>query len=288
VKIAIHLGVHCTDEGALLRGLLKNRAILAQQGIVVPDPERYPVLLREAGAALEKPPESAEPMLDLLVEMDDPARVVLSFESFMAFPRWSLGKGQFYPGGTERTQGFARLFPGCEIEFYLGLRNPATFLPALFQRQKGKSYEEFMLGSDPVLLRWSDLIERIRQTTPEAGITVWCDEDVPMIWPEILGQVSGAAPGTVLEGRDDRLVQMMQPAGLARLQDYLRDNPPLSEGHRRKIVAAFLDKYVLPDVLETEIDLPGWTSETVEAISAAHATDLERIARMPSVVLLSP
>lgn len=288
MRIAIHLGVHCTDEGALLRCLMKNRDTLAGQGIILPEAERYPILLREAANALQTPPEDADTALDLLIEADDPEGIVLSFESLMAFPRWSLGKGQFYPGGTERTQGLVQMFPGCEVTFFLGLRNPATYLPALFTRQKVKDYEDFMAGSDPVLLRWSDLLGRIRATTPEAGITVWCDEDTPMIWPQVLAEVSGHAPETVLEGLHDRLAQIMQPAGHQRLVAYLAENPPLSEAHRRKIVAAFLDKFALPEAMEMEIDLPGWTDETVAATTAAYAADLQQIAAMDGVTFLTP
>lgn len=288
MKIAIHLGVHCTDEGALLRCLLKNREALAAQGIVLPEPERYPILLREAGKAVQDPPTEAEPILDLLVTEDKVERVVFSFESLMAFPRWSLGRGMFYPGGTERTLGLARLFPGCEISFYLALRSPATFLPLLFQRQKGKTYEEFMLGSDPVLLRWSDLLTRIRAETPHASVTVWCDEDTPIIWPEVLAQVSGHDPDTVLDGRIDRLASVMQPAGHQRMLDYLAKNPPLSDAHRRKIIAAFLDKFAAAEALDLEFELPGWTDETVEALNAAYVADLGRIMDMDGVQFLTP
>ncbi len=38
MEIVYHLGAHCTDEDRLLRCLLKNRGILAQQGIIVPGP----------------------------------------------------------------------------------------------------------------------------------------------------------------------------------------------------------------------------------------------------------
>jgi hypothetical protein len=288
VKIAIHLGVHCTDEGALLRCLLKNRTVLGAAGVVLPDPERYPVLLREAANALDHPPDTAEAALDLLTEVDDPARIVLSFESFMAFPRWSLGRGQFYPGGTERTLAMSRLFAGTEIEFHLALRNPATYLPALFLRQKGKSYDEFMAGCDPLLLRWSDLVERLRQTTPEAAITLWCDEDTPLIWPEVLAAVAGHRPEGGFAGVHDRLAQIMPEAGHRRMIDYMDQNPPLSETHRRKIVAAFVDKFALPDALEMEIDLPGWNAQTVEAATAAYDEDLALIAQMPGVRFLTP
>ena len=288
MKIAIHLGVHCTDEGALLRCLLKNREALAAQGIVLPEPERYPILLREAGKAVQDPPTEAEPILDLLVTEDKVERVVFSFESLMAFPRWSLGRGMFYPGGTERTLGLARLFPGCEISFYLALRSPATFLPLLFQRQKGKTYEEFMLGSDPVLLRWSDLLTRIRAETPHATVTVWCDEDTPLLWPEVLRHVAGLEEGVPLEGGDEVLRLLMTEDGMPRLEGYLATHPTGSEAQWRRVASAFLDKFARPDALNLTVDLPGWTEDLIEALTHQYEQDVARIAQLPGVRLLMP
>ena len=53
MRIVYHLGAHCTDDERLLRCLLKNRDLLAKQGIVVPGPTRYRTLLRETAVALK-------------------------------------------------------------------------------------------------------------------------------------------------------------------------------------------------------------------------------------------
>ena len=47
MRIVYHLGAHCTDDDRLVRCLLKNRALLADQGITVPSPTRYRKLLRD-------------------------------------------------------------------------------------------------------------------------------------------------------------------------------------------------------------------------------------------------
>ncbi len=58
MRIVYHLGTHCTDEERLLRCLLKNRGVLATEGIVVPGPARYRTLLRDTAMTLKgQPPQ---------------------------------------------------------------------------------------------------------------------------------------------------------------------------------------------------------------------------------------
>ena len=71
-------------------------------------------------------------------------------------------------------------------------------------------------------------------------------------------------------------------------RSYLRSHPPQTVLQRRKIVSAFLDKFVLPEAVEVEIPLPGWTDDLVGAITAAYGADVAEIAAMDGVEFLLP
>lgn len=291
MRIVYHLGVHCTDDEKLVKCLLKNRGALAQEGIVVPGPARYRTFLRETAAELNGQPATTDTqamVLDAIMDEDSAERLILSFDNFLAFPNWVIGRNQLYPAAAERTRGLAQIFPDLQCEFHLAIRNPATFLPALFSRLKGKTYEEFIEGTDPILIKWSELITRIREANPDVPITIWCDEDTPMIWPEVLREVSGHDPATELEGVTDLLSTIMSRDGLARMQTYLESRPPQTEIQRRRIVAAFLDKFGLNDQIEMELDLPGWTEAYVDALTQQYDDDVAAIARMPGVTFIAP
>ncbi|MDO9524481.1 MAG: hypothetical protein Q7J57_02910 [Gemmobacter sp.] len=291
MQIVFHLGAHCTDEGGVLKCLTRNRAALAEEGIAVPDPARYPNLLREALAKLEGKVASEEvsaALIDDLLGDVQAERIVMSYESFMALPRWALGRGMLYPGATERTAGLANLFPGHEVEFHLAIRNLATYLPTLFEKQKGKSYEDFIEGSDPVLLRWSDLVGRIRTASPLARLTVWCDEDTPLIFPEVMRQVSGHGAVRQMADTDGILAAIMTPDGVQRMRAYLAQHPPQSEQHRRRIVTAFLDKFARPEAIEVELDMPGWTDAYVEDLTRVYDEDCALIAGSEGVTFIAP
>jgi len=295
MRIVYHLGAHCTDDERLLRCLLKNRAVLAEQGISVPGPTRYRNLMRDTAVALKGQPASQDTqalVLEQIMEEDQAERLILSWDSFLSFPPWAVD-GTLYPAAADRVRAFSLIFPQIEAEFHLAIRNPATFLPAVYDKQKNhkggtKGFAEFLKGVPPQAMRWSEMIERIITANPGVPLCIWCDEDTPLIWPEVLQAVSGHAPGTVLEDDHELLTQIMSAEGLKRMQAYLDSHTIATPEMRRRVVSAFLDKFAVPDRIRVDIDVPGWTAETVEEISAIYRRDVARIAALPGVRFIAP
>ncbi len=290
MRIVYHLGAHFTDEERLLKCLLKNRDLLAAHRIVVPGPNRYRRLLRETAVELKGKPASRDTqalLLDQIMEEDEADRMILSWDSFLSLPAYVL-KDAIYPAAGDRVRAFSQIFPEIEAEFHLGIRNPATFLPVLFQKQQPKPYREFLSGADPFDLRWSDVIERIRDANPDTPLTIWCDEDTPLIWPEVLRAVSGLPPEAVLEGEDDLLASLMSGEGMARLRSYLEGHKASGIVQRRKVVSAFLDKFALPDRITFEMEMPGWTEETVAELTQLYDEDVARISGMGDITFIAP
>lgn len=289
MRIVYHLGAHCTDDERLLRCLLKNRQVLGAQGIVVPGPARYRSLLRDTAITLKGQAANRDTqalVLEQIMEEDGAERLVLSWDNFLSFPQWVL-KDRLYPAAAERVRAFTQIFPEIDAEFHLAIRNPASFLPDLFAKQRDKSFEQFMDGIDPQDLHWSEVVEDVLKNNPGVPLTVWCDEDTPLIWPEVLRAVSGHAEGTVLEDSDDLLHHIMSPEGVARMNAYLETHPVQTIAQRRRIVSAFLDKFALPDRVEMELDVPGWTEKMVTTLTANYHADVARIRAMPGVTFLS-
>ena len=206
---------------------------------------------------------------------------------FVLLPQWVL-KDTLYPAAGERVRAFSQIFPEIEAEFHLAIRNPATFLPALFERHKSKDYTEFLAGADPLELRWSDVVERIVTANPDAQLSIWCDEDTPLIWPEVLRGVAGLPEDAVLEGEGDLLASLMSGDGHGRMLAYLETHPPANFMQRRKIISAFLDKFVLPERVDIEVEMPGWTADYVEELTARYDEDVARIAGMGDVRFIAP
>ena len=295
MRIVYHLGAHCTDDERLLRCLLKNRGVLAEQGIVVPGPTRYRTLLRETAVALKGQPASLDTqalVLDQIMEADRAERLVLSWDSFLSYPNWAMDGGLYRAAG-ERVRAFSQIFPQIEAEFHLAIRNPATFLPALFDKQKGskggtRDFTKFLKGREALDIRWSEVVDRILELNPNVPLTIWCDEDTPLIWPEVVQSVSGHAPGTVLEDSHELLPLIMSADGMKRMQAYLASHAVTTPEMRRKVHAAFLDKFALPDRINVTVEVPGWTEETVAAQTTLYDQDVALIRATPGVRFIAP
>lgn len=291
MQIVYHIGAHFTDEERLIRCLLRNRGLLAEQGIAVPGPSRYRNLLRDTAAGLsQRPahPETQAVVLEQLLDSDAPVeRLILSWDNFMAFPQWAI-RGGLYPKAGAKLKSLTMVFPDHPSEFHMAIRNPAGFIPALISRMKEKTYEEVMQELHPQDIFWSDVVKDIAEANPTVPLHIWCDEDSPLIWPEVLMTVSGHSPETELEGRDDLLGELLTPQGMTALQNHLKTNPPQSGAQRRAITADFIDRHARPDQMETTIDLPGWTEQLIDTLTRQYDQDIERMARIPGVVLTMP
>lgn len=291
MRIVYHLGVHCTDDERLLRALLRNRGLLAAEGIVVPGPTRYRTLLRDTAKQLRGQPASRDSqalILDQIMDQNRADRLVLSWDNFLGFAQTAVQRDAFYPAGPERMAAFTSIFPEIEHEFHLAIRNPATFLPAIAAKQQSVPADAFLAAVDPGRLRWSDLVAGLRRACPDVPVTVWCDEDTPLLWPEVVAAVSGHGPATALDGADDLLVQIMRPEGLARMRAYLAEHPPADAVQRRRVVSAFLDKFALPEAIEQELDLPGLTEADIARLTEDYDRDVARLMRMDGVNVLMP
>lgn len=293
MQVILHTGAHCTDEGRLIKCLLRNKNDFRDKGVAVPGPGRYQSLLSSAVNALNKAapaPDAREVLLDGILD-DDPEmvdRLILSHENMFSVPKIMLAGGRYYRKAEERLFNFSRLFNGDEIELHMGLRNPATFLPAAFKATPHPSFDEFLHGVDPMHLRWSDLMQRIRTEVPEMQITVWCNEDTPLIWAQIIREMAALDPNRKIIGGFDLLTEIMSREGMKRFRTYLKEHPGINEIQKRRVMVAFLDKFAIEDQIEEELDLPGWTEAHVDMLTELYEEDIYQIGRMPGVTVLSP
>jgi len=287
MRIVFHLGAHSTDEGRLLDCLSQNRGRLWRAGTLLPEPASYRPLLREATAHRRDEvgtPELEAQLLERICGEEMPRRLILSHDSFLSAASRVFKQRTLYGQAGDKADVLARLFP--TREFCLAIRNPATFIPAVFARLGGTRFDEFLGGIDPRALRWSEVVAAIAGAAPGMPLTVWCNEDTPLIWPEVLAAVAGEPADPPFEGQEDFLASLMTEAGVERMRAYLRTHVPRGALQRRRVVAAFLDKFARPEAVEEELDVPGWTEALVEEITEAYEEDIFEIQRMQEVTFI--
>ncbi len=287
--VIYHLGAHCTDAEKFVRWLLRDRAAVAPVGTVIPGPNRFRPVLRDAlqslgGRAASE--EAQEALLDAIMDEDSAERLVLSNENFLSVPANVLEHGLIYPRAGEKAAALRRLFADQPAEFHLAIRNPATFLPALFSRPNGPQADLTLSLNEPMDLRWSDTVRQIRRACPDAPVTVWCDEDTPLILQDVLQDITGADTDTAFHGTLEVLESLITDEGMRKLRGVLRADMPAAKRHR--LVAEHLERFARPGAMDVEIDLPGWTEDLVDRLTDAYDEDVERIAALDGVDVIRP
>jgi len=290
MQVVIHAGAHVTDEDRLIRCLLQNTDMLADYGTHVPRPRDYRGVLRRIvndvaeGGVL---PEAREEVAQAVLPEAGTDRLVLSNDSFFGTHKMAA-KRIFYPAAGTRLGTFREIFPKCEIELFFAVRNPATFLPALLDKTNFNSIEDIFRGHDPLGFRWSEMFERIHDQVPDLAVTFWCNEDTPLIWAQIVREMAGLDPTATFEGEYDLLSEIMTEPGMKRFHTYIENHPGMTEVQKRRVIAAFLDKFVQDDVVEEEYEIDGWTEDMINQLTDIYEEDVFAIARIPGVTMISP
>lgn len=291
MQVVLHAGAHITDEDMLLKCLIANQDVLSGRGVMAPHPTTYRRLVRDILHAARKDgiaPDTREILLDAVEVDDETSRLILSNPGFFGTPKMAASNGQFYSSAEARMQAFREIFGKDEIELFFAVCNPATFLPSILKQTEVASLADYLGGTAPTDMRWSEMIARIQNALPEVPITVWCNEDTPLIWAQLLREFGGLEATVPLEGEFTLLREIMTPAGMSRFEAYLASHPEMTEMQKRRVIAAFLDKFADDAAIEEELDLPGWTEDLVDRLTDIYDDDVHAIGRMPGVTLITP
>lgn len=291
MQVVIHAGAHSTDDDRLIQCLLQNKERLSAIGTDVPDPRIYRKLLRDILNAAMKSginEEAREIVLDTINH--DPAadRLVLSNQGFFGTQKMAVGQGQLYPQAAARMEAFRQIFPDDDIEFFVGLRNPATFFPAILPKTPFETIDDLLNGVDPGAFRWSDMVRRLREAHPDMPMTIWCNEDTPLIWAQVVRELAGLDPNASFNGEFLLINEIMTEEGVQRFEAYMSGQTEMTEIQKRRVIVAFLDKFVKEEEIEEELDLPGWSEALIDRLTEAYDEDVYEVARVSGVNMIAP
>jgi hypothetical protein len=291
MQMVFHLGVHCTDGDRLLRTLSNNRDWLTRHGTEIVQPTRHRGIFEEALLALNGGPATPEMvgiMLDAILDGDSPRRIVMSTPGFLGAPGRVSGREGLYFQIGRRAAALANLFPEARAEFFLAIRNPATLLSDILPIFSGGGYETLMQGRAPLELRWHEAIDRLVRAVPGRRIVIWCHEDAPLVWPEVVRTAGGIPPDVPLAGGLTYMHEILGDAGFPHLRATLKKAAPQTVAARRAIYAESMRDHAQPGILDQIVDLPGWTQDLVDQVTAAYRRDVAEIAQRPEVEFILP
>ncbi len=287
MHVAIHSGVAFTDADLLLKSLHSNADMLKERGMVLYGPRRYRQAFKTPLNALETDmPPGVDGLRQVLPE--DPAidRAILSCPDYVGEVQTAIRDGQYYPRAGARMSFLAKAFEGHKIHLHLGLRNPASFIPKALMALPEQDRQSLLATTDLSCLSWLTMIEDIRELAPDVDITLWANEDSPLIWGDIIRSLCGLTPDVRLIDEFALLSTVVSPEGQRRLRSLEQQQGPVDRSALRNQLEAVFRDHALGEEIEEELELPGWTTEIIAAFSELYVQDLARLETMPGVRLL--
>ena len=291
MQVAFHMGASFTDEDALLRSVRQSSEALHALGIEVPAPAGYRTLIRDALRIAENKALAAnahDVFLDALATGEDTRRLVLSNHNFIAIPRRIFADGTFYGQLEAKLQGVQQLFASDRLELFLAVRHPAAFLSAAWEKAEAASLSDFLNGAHPLDIEWHTLVARIRAAAPEVGLTVWCHEDLPLVWEEVLTAMTGISHPSQRHSALAFLSNLITPEGLTAVEAVLSDEPEMSLDAFQRLCDSALSDFARPQALSQQITLPGISQCILAEMDRGYQDDLDQIAAMPGVRYIAP
>lgn len=293
MQVAIHTGVHATDSDRLLKTLLRNRDLVRPEGVAIPGPGKYRKLMSEMLNALgsaRPAPDAGDILLDTVLDEDTNQvdRLIICHENLFSVPKIAFQGGALYRKAEQRLDNLCDIFGAQNLELFISVRNPATFLPALLNATPHTNLDALLHGLDASAVRWSEFVQRIAHALPGVPVTVWCDEDSPLVWGEVVREMTGIAPMRPIIGAYSRMAEIMSKEGMTRFRAYIAERPDLTEVQIRRVMVAFLDKYADLGKVEDEVDMPGWTEDYIAELTDQYEDDVFELGRLSGVTLIAP
>jgi len=287
MQVAFHVGIHGSDEDRVLQWLSLNEALLTARRVEVPPREVEEPILNEALASLKggvASPEMEEVVCDAMLAGEETERLVISRASLMGRPRRSVDSEGLLTGAGDRMRALGNVFPSAQCSFFLALKNPATYIPDLLARVHDASELRIDLAS----LRWFDSVQRMVQALGQARLVVWCNEDTPLILPEVMRRMTGLDGHEPLPGDMAAAERVLNPKGVAVLRRRLAKAGTIDVAARRALTEEVLAEMHDPEALRLKVDMPGWTQDVIDRITADYDADVAAIAALPGIEFIAP
>lgn len=271
----------------------KSARAFGRVNIATPGPKQYrPVIATELARLDGLPPiieEEDAVLAQILGEQSDAKHLIMINEDWAGGRDMMFKGGQLYKEIGISVSRIAELFSKHDLHISMSIRNPAFLVnAALTAPSTPVSLNWFLKHSDPMDLSWVAPIEQVQKAVPNAQITMWCEEDTPLIWPRIMRQIANVPDDTPIRGAFAAITDALRPEGVTRFRTFLRNHTLTSALQYECAVLAFLDKYADESVMTASCNVPGWTEETVHDLSLNYEDDIAVLAAKDNVNFILP
>lgn len=289
MQVAIHAGAAFTDEGHLLTSLLANASAMSDRSVVPLTAQDGRLFVKTMSDALAQDVAisvAGKKLAETLPDDPEVERAIVSSDKFFGPRRTALLNGQIYPFAGQRTAYTQQLLEGTKIELFFGLANPGFFIPKVLMSLHKQNRDAILRSTDLSCLSWLSMIEDLTDLAPDVQLTLWANEDTPLIWGDVVRAISGLPDDAPLEDEYALATSLLTNDGQRKFAAMISQVGVQSKEALQNALAKTFEDHVRPELIEEEIDLPGWTSDVIAAFSELYEQDLEKIETMPNVRFL--
>ena len=290
MKLVIHAGVAFSDNGRLLQSLQANGRMFLYYGASIPKHRRYRQLVQPVLDSLwtEPPtPTLHEQFRQAVPAVPGVKRTMVTDEEILGGVTKIIRDDRFYPLAGKRLAYLDQILDDIQIEVFLGIVNPGVFIPKVLNSLTEKRRLSAIESTDFSSLSWLSFVEDIRAKAPNVNVTLWSNEDTPLIWGDILRAMGDLQDDVPLKDEYSLLTSLLSPTGQREVTSLTQQDPAPTKEALRNDLSFLLNDFADPDQIEEEIDLPGWTDELLNAFTELYEQDINKIREMPDVKFLS-
>ena len=289
--VALHIGAHKTATTHLQRSLNKARASLAAYGASFYGPEQLrgprQTLIDRFGLDVDGARAQNKSSLTRAEQMDamlgDARRLILSDENFIGTLQTKAGvmPVPLYPRAPERVAALAHATGLPQIDIFLGVRDPASFLTSAYSQLlmagDGLAFDHYLTKNPIVNVYWPGLVARLVALPCVGRVVVWRQEDYTTVFPQICAELIGTPmPIRPLAGVAHR--GLSAQAVEAALETFARTG---ARGAGKTARETFPINQIYPQFAPFD-------AGTLAASTTEYAAQLSDIAALDGVTLLRP
>lgn len=284
----LHIGVHKTATTHLQKSLRNNQSLLKTVGTRFLPPGQYRKALAPLHAEL-RDGGPADQIRDSAAALVHGAargcpRLILSDENIVGnLPRVARDD-QLYPWSPGRVRRTCALFQGHDLTLFMAIRNVGSFLPSAYGESllhgRYQTFERFISNTDPLRLRWSDMVAALLDGLDGLPLVVWRYEDYRPHRDRIAQAVIGAPLPEGFDFLDKRTRPGLTADAHRLLANWADDGRDLRDerlfAHAAKMCPPGPDHPPFRPLPE----------QTLRQCDANYAEDWQKIAAMPGVTAL--
>lgn len=212
MKLALHIGAHKTATSYIQRKLTANAGRLLKRSVSAPPlavtrADFTSIITKlsriersdaaEKQAAIEASGVKAAAFLSAHAPKEA-GRLVISDENLIGSSRHVMERKQLYYMFAERMTCLSEVLGDRQPEFYFCIRNFADFFASAYcETLRAGPLRSFNGPKRKLYARrhsWCEMIETLRETFPDAPITVWRYEDFRALENRCLNEICGIEP----------------------------------------------------------------------------------------------